>query len=314
MSVFLTKIKLKSNFMKNLFFLFFFAFPFYNHAQHAKASNVFGDPNYFEAGVRVSELTDKKLNEISGMAASTVNPGLFWVQNDSGNRPEVYLVDEHLAIKFTVALKGVMNRDWEDIAVGPGPEPGKSYVYVADIGDNLGIFPTKMIYRFEEPVYDSTSETHQLDLRDFKRIIFRLPGGDVRDCESMLMDPISKNIYILSKEDSAILFRVRYPYAAKSDTSIADNLGKYSIPKITAGSVAKNGEEILLKNYRRVWYWKNVEHRPIEEVLKAKPIMIPYDPEPQGEAIAWAHDGVGFYTLSELKKDKKSFLFFYKRK
>ena len=30
------------------------------------------------------------------------------------------------------------NVDWEDIAAGPGPEPGQHYLYVGDIGDNTG--------------------------------------------------------------------------------------------------------------------------------------------------------------------------------
>jgi hypothetical protein len=302
--------------MRKLAIVIILAIPSFAMAQ-TKASNVFGDPNYFQPRVSLSELKDNKLDEVSGIAASKTNPGFIWAQNDSGNRPQVYLLDKNLNIRLTVKLKGVMNRDWEDIAVGPGPEAGKSYIYVADIGDNLGIFPTKMIYRFLEPVYDSLKGEKEVDAEELKPIIFRLPGGDVRDSESMLLDPITKNLYILSKEDTARLYQIKFPYVntqTKNDTLMADFLGLFSIPKVTAGSISKNGEEILLKNYRRVWYWKNPSHKPIEEVLKVKGIMIPYDMEPQGEAISWAYDGTGFFTLSELKKDKKSFLYFYKRK
>ena len=59
-------------------------------------------------------------------------------------------------IKLTCTLAGVENRDWEDIAVGPGPDASKSYVYVADIGDNEGQYQYKYIYRFEEPVLNKT--------------------------------------------------------------------------------------------------------------------------------------------------------------
>lgn len=288
--------------------------PMFVRAQ-TKANNVFGDPNHFETRVALSELTDKRIDEVSGIAASQKNPGFIWAENDSGNKPQIYLLDKNLQIRLTVKLKGIINRDWEDIAVGPGPEEGKSYIYVADIGDNLGIFPTKMIYRFEEPAYDSTSSPAEIDAQDVTPIIFRLPGGDVRDAETLLMDPLTKNLYIVSKEDSARIYEVKYgTQHAGMDTVTAELLGKYSLPKVTAASVSKNGEEILIKNYRRVWYWKNPERKPLGELLKVRGIMIPYDMEPQGEAIAWAHDGSGFYTLSELKKDKKSFLYFYKRK
>ena len=33
-------------------------------------------------------------------------------------------------------LTGAKMRDWEDIAVGPGPEPNVDYLYVGAIGDN----------------------------------------------------------------------------------------------------------------------------------------------------------------------------------
>lgn len=284
--------------------------------QEQKQKQLFGDPNHFAVGEALSEITDMRLEETSGVAASMKNPGYLWVHNDSGNSPEIYLVDKNLNIVLTCRLKGVFNRDWEDLAIGPGPEPDKSYLYIADIGDNLGIFPTKVIYRFEEPTLDTVQRV--IDIKTIKRIIFKLPNNQTKDAESMLLDPTTKNLYILSKEDSARLFEVKYPYNIESDpardTVIAENLGALNLPKATGGSIAFNGEEILIKNYRRVWYWKNPDKKPIYDILKVKPIMIPYDSEPQGEAIAWALDGSGFYTLSEKKKDKKSFLFFYKRK
>jgi hypothetical protein len=281
-----------------------------------KQNQLFGDPNHFAIGEALSEITDGRLDETSGIAASVKNPGYLWVHNDSGNAPEIYLVDKKLKIVLTVKLKGVFNRDWEDMAIGPGPEPGKTYLYIADIGDNLGIFPTKVIYRFEEPKLDTAQKS--IDIKTLKRIIFRLPNNQTKDSEAMLLDPITKNLYILSKEDSAKLYEVKYPYNIESDpqrdTVIAENLGAYNLPKVTSGAIASNGQEILIKNYRRVWYWKNPDQKPLAEVLKVKPIMIPYDSEPQGEAITWAHDGSGFFTLSEKKKDKKSNLFYYKRK
>jgi hypothetical protein len=86
-------------------------FPFLIQAQQ-KASNVHGDPNYFELRVPLSEVKDKNLNEVSGIAASRKNPGFIWAQNDSGNKPQVYLLDQNLNIRLTVKLKGIFNRDW----------------------------------------------------------------------------------------------------------------------------------------------------------------------------------------------------------
>ena len=110
----------------------------------------------FLPGVKLAELNNKELKEISGIAASVNNPKLLWAHNDSGNGADIFLLDDHLDIKLTCTLAGVENRDWEDIAVGPGPDASKSYVYVADIGDNEAQYQYKYIYRFEEPVLNNS--------------------------------------------------------------------------------------------------------------------------------------------------------------
>jgi len=40
----------------------------------------------------VGTMTDPRLPEVSGLAASRAHPGLLWVENDSGNPADVYLV------------------------------------------------------------------------------------------------------------------------------------------------------------------------------------------------------------------------------
>src|SRR3954466_918919 len=99
-------------------------------------------------------LIDKRLPEVSGLASSIANPGYMWAVNDSGNSSEVFLIDTTAQVRMTCKLP-VDNRDWEEVAVGPGPDPGKTYVYVGEIGDNNAIHDTKIIYRFEEPVLDA---------------------------------------------------------------------------------------------------------------------------------------------------------------
>ena len=79
--------------------------------------------NKFKKGIVLSEMKDKKLKEVSGVASSVSNKGLLWAHNDSGNSPEVYLLNEKLEVVATCNLDGIENRDWEDIAVGPGPDP-----------------------------------------------------------------------------------------------------------------------------------------------------------------------------------------------
>jgi hypothetical protein len=96
-------------------------------------------------------LGDPVLTEVSGLAASRVQPPLLWVHNDSGGQPAVYAIRPDGSLAATYLIAGATNTDWEDIAVGPGPARGVSYLYVGDIGDNLSARDHLTVYRVAEP-------------------------------------------------------------------------------------------------------------------------------------------------------------------
>ena len=92
-------------------------------------------------------LVSGKLREASGLVASIANPGYLWTHNDSGNSASIYLINDKAEIVMTCKLKNTVNRDWEDITIGPGPEENVNYLYVADIGDNEAVYPYKILDR-----------------------------------------------------------------------------------------------------------------------------------------------------------------------
>ncbi|MEO5976000.1 MAG: hypothetical protein ABIS36_14820 [Chryseolinea sp.] len=266
----------------------------------------------FKKGKRLAELKEKKLVEVSGLASSVNNPGMMWTVNDSGNDPEVFLIDLETNIKQKYTLEGIENRDWEDVAVGPGPDPTKSYVYVAEIGDNMAIHGYKHIYRFEEPVVGAAKEK-DIAITKFETITFSLADSK-RDTEALLIDRKTKDLYIISKwSDPVYIYRIPYPYST-SDTTVAAQIGSLAYSKIVAGDISKDGRDILLKNYSHIYLWHRDGTKSIVETLQSKPQEIPYETEPQGESITWAQDNSGFYTLSEIKKGQKTYLYFYERK
>lgn len=263
----------------------------------------------FEKGKPISELTNKKIKEASGLETSMRNPGLLWTHNDSGNEAAIFLINEALDIKMTVTLAGIENRDWEDITVGPGPDPSETYVYVGDIGDNEAIYPYKYIYRFPEPVF---STADQIEITAFDTIIFRLED-QVKDTESLFIDAKTKNLYLVSKrEEPVFLYELKYPQNI-GDTLVASKLLSLPFNKIVSADMSPEGD-VLMKNYTTIYYWENKKHKTLIALLKQRPSEIPYEEEPQGEAITWAADKPGFYTLSEMKKKKPSFLYFYAKK
>jgi hypothetical protein len=271
------------------------------------------DEPEFHRGKKLAEHKLKVLKEVSGLASSINNPGLLWAHNDSGNDSDIFLIDQNLSVTQRYVLAGVENRDWEDIVVGPGPDSARNYLYVAEIGDNEAVFPYKYIYRFEEPAIKTAHQQETITITEFETIIFELPDGR-KDTEALLVDPKTRNLIVVSKREEPVnVYQIEYPYPI-NDTITAKQVATLPLTQIVAGSFSSDGNEILMKNYNHIYYWKNSSNMSLLELLKEQPKEIPYSIEPQGESITWAYDDSGFFTISEINKGKNSFLYFYKRK
>ncbi|MCC7407334.1 MAG: hypothetical protein IT442_04635 [Phycisphaeraceae bacterium] len=115
---------------------------------------------------RLPDVQDSSLNESSGLAASSANPGLLWTHNDSGSA-RLYLVDLQGRVRGTYAPQAtrqtrmhppparrgqsaVSNVDWEDIA--SFSREGRDYLLIGDIGDNGRARACVTLYLIEEPV------------------------------------------------------------------------------------------------------------------------------------------------------------------
>ena len=252
---------------------------------------------------------DKRLKEASGLVASPNNIDHYWSHNDSGNPPEIFLIDSKADIKLTCKFTNLKNRDWEDIAIGSGPKEGVTYVYIGDIGDNRAEYPVKFIYRFEEPIFSGQTE---LIISDYDTLIVKLPDG-VRDSEALTIDPISNDMLLISKrEDSVRVYQLNY--LDQKDTLLAQRIAVLSLHNINAADISANGTEVLMKDYDRIYYWKRASNESMSELLIKKPIRLPYKNGPQDEAIAWKRDGSGFFTLGETVKGNGGNLVLHKRK
>lgn len=273
------------------------------------------DHSYFEMGVSQGTLDNSQIDEASGLAASERNKGMFWTHNDSGGEADIFLIDDKGSHRATVHLQGIVNRDWEDIAVAPGPEEGKSYIYIGDIGDNGAVFKNKYIYRIEEPAISfAGDEVSEITVDDIDQIVFQLPGQP-RDTEALMVDPQTKDIFILSKREKerVNLYMLPYPQPV-TDVFTAHFVMHVAVTGVTAGDISNAGNEVLIKSYKNVYYWRRETGESLEELFGKAPAKLPYKQEPQGEAIAFDRTGEGYYTLSEEGSKKKAHLIFYKRK
>ena len=131
---------------------------------------------------------------------------------------------------------------------------------------------------------------------------------------ALFVDDKTKDLYVITKREQPVhVYRLKYPYN-EADTVTAEEAATLPLTQIVAADLSSDGKGLIMKNYSHVYYWKNAEGKPLFELLKETPKEIPYEPEPQGESIAWARDQSGFYTISEISKGNKSYLYFYKRK
>ncbi len=252
------------------------------------------------------------LSEASGIAASRKNAEVLWAHNDSGDSNRVFAFNrsgKHLGI-FTLA--GVQARDWEDLALGPGPEEGADYLYIGEIGDNGAQHDLKYVYRVREPEVAAHQAPVALTLTAVETIAWRYPDGR-RDAETLMLDPATKDLYVVSKREAAVrVYRAAYPQST-TDTITLAQVTTLSFGGVTAGAISSTGAEILIKTYDTIYYWKRSAGQTVAQALSQTPIKIPYIVEPQGEALCWQPEGKGYYTLSEEFRGIPARLYFYPR-
>jgi hypothetical protein len=271
------------------------------------------DNSIFEMGVSKGLLTNPMLTEVSGLVASVENPGMFWVNNDSGDAPQIYLIDSAANLLAIVRLKGVQNRDWEEIAIGPGPDSTANYIYIGEIGDNLSQYPTKSIFRIKDFKVPTAEAVFDTLISEVDHLEFTLPDGP-RDSEAMVVDPISKNIFLFSKREEKInLYEIKNWPSGKV-TAQAMLLRQLPFTQITAADISADGTELIIRNYKAILYWKRDTTQPFVSVFDKEQSVLPYSQEPQGEAVAFDISGKGYYTVSEFAEGKTPHLIFYKRK
>jgi hypothetical protein len=244
------------------------------------------------------------VRELSGLAAGGRTDGVWWAHNDSGDSARVFAVasDGRDLGQFTLA--GASATDWEDVAVGPGPVAGTSYLYVADIGDNAKARPSVRLYRVAEPAV-STSPTpppspQTLSGVDALELVY--PDGP-HDAEALFVDPVSGNLFVVTKElgGTAQVFRALANLPAGSRTTLTQvatvALG-FGRP-VTAADVTATGDVVALRTYSTVALFARPAGGGIPQTFAQPPCAGAVASEAQGEALAFTRDGRAYVTASE---------------
>ena len=240
-------------------------------------------------------LENKLIDEASGLVASISFPGYLWAHNDSGDEARIFLTDGTGKHVSEIKINGAINRDWEDITSGTDPVSHRNFVLIGDIGDNNAKYKFVTLYQVYEP---STLPAKETTLQVAKKYTVTYPDGP-RDAESLMIDPLSNDIFILTKREPQIfVYRIAYPYST-TDTIVAEKTATLPFTQLVAGDISQDGLEILIKNYDSVYYFKRNLNESITATLQKMPVVLPYIREPQGEAICFSKDRTSYYTVSE---------------
>jgi hypothetical protein len=238
-------------------------------------------------------------------------PGAYWTHNDSGDGAFIYAITTRGDLLGVFRIDTAQNRDWEDIAAGPGPEPNRSYLYIGDIGDNDSVRPEVIVYRVPEPVLVATNpksaraRLHTIDTVETIRL--KYPDGP-HDAEALLVHPRTGNIYIVTKVVIADpgVYEAVGPFTAGQPITMR-RIGETHVPSlfggvITGGSISPDGRRVALCDYFQGYeIVLPAGSSEFNDIWKQKMTGFDLGKRKQGESITYRLDGKAFLATSEGK-------------
>lgn len=288
--------------------------------------------SYWADGINVGNLSNSaNWQEISGNTnpQRSENYDKIWMQSDGSINVLLSAHADTAASTGEWTLTGVTGVDFEDLS--SATIGGNYYIYLADTGNNAnsansrGVGIDARIYRIKEPVITGSNGT--IAAGDIENIALAFPvvgAPSLRDTETLMTDPLTGDMYLITKRESAPGV-YRLPHAASySGTQTLEFVGTmFDIPDVSSqsaagnavgGNFSPNGREILIKSYNVMYLftWDRA-NQTILQALQATPQTIDGyvgggnstyakshpSQEPQGEAVTFDTRGVNYFTASE---------------
>src|SRR5262249_7795728 len=207
----------------------------------------------------VGAIKSDDITEASGVVVSRQNPGVLWTHNDSGGQPEAYALSVAGDLLGTFPVEGATNIDWEDIALGPGPNAGKDDLYLGDIGDNAVARDNVVIYRIPEPTVAATSTAPATSAPPTKgdTITLTYPDGP-HNAETLIVDPTTGDLFIVTKENDkpSAIFTVPAAELRDGATVTPRQVGTLErgttaasglVSQVTGGDVSADGSVVAIR-------------------------------------------------------------------
>ncbi len=252
-------------------------------------------------GALAATVDDPEIDEASGMVASRGQPGVLWVHNDSGDSARVFAIDTAGKTLGVFNLAGVEATDWEDLSLGAGPKPGPGtdpWLYIGDIGDNAEKRPSISVVRIPEPDA-AAAEGGEVTVDDAELLTLTYPDG-AHNAETLLVDPDDGELVIVTKGDTTGVYHLPGPIAKAGSYELI-KVPEAAIPLTvtTGGDISPLGDFVIVRTYIEARLWLRPPGTGLAQAFAGEPCVVPLNLELQGETLAIAGDGEGYYTLSE---------------
>lgn len=244
------------------------------------------------------------LTEVSGLAASHLDPGLLWLHNDHGGDAALHAASQTGDDRGRYDVIGAESVDWEDLAAGPCPLPDEpcTCLHLADVGDNDGTRGGGAILRIAEPEAIGAGAWSQVSPQD--RLEFVYPDGP-HDAETVLVHPETGETLVLTKGDETLAYALPAG-AAASGVATLERIAAFWLadagaadPAVTGGAVSPRGWRIVLRTDEDLALFSGAFGDTLAEVLQRDPVLLPTAPPGAGEAVAWSADGRRLYLVGE---------------
>ena len=269
-----------------------------------------GESELYEPPVHLADLEDRAINESSGIVASRRNPDLFWTHNDSGDGPFIYAFDRKGKNRGRWRVANAQAIDWEDIAAGPGPQPGIPYLYIGDIGDNYSRREYVTVYRVAEPditAENSSSPANRIHATEAAEA-FRLKYPDGKhDAETLMVHPTTGDLYIITKtfNSESGIYKLKAPLTSASANTLV-RLGKIGTPGLvgglmTGGDISPDGRRVVLCDYFNAYEMVLPDNAAsdFDQIWKQPLATIKLGPRQQGQGVCYRLDGQAILATSE---------------
>ncbi len=228
----------------------------------------------------VGRISSVEITESSGLIASKCLENVFWTHNDSGGGAFIFAISAKGEKLATFRVEGAKNIDWEDIAAYKNAA-GECFLYIGDIGDNDRKRNDLALYLIKEPRFSASgaasNKKNPIAISDYKFIEFSYPDSR-HDAETLLVDPDTADIYILTKELSAPagVYKLASNYAF-GKTNKLEKIADLSVPAVpngflTGGDISSDGKRLIICDYFAAYEFVLPENaESFEEIWKQKP-------------------------------------------